>query len=382
MIIDRLPKSEIDDYTDLIRAVCSMSNLFSESDKPYIDYRIAENLFCRCFRAENLSRSDCSVDARIGRIGVGIKTFLDNTNSQKIAEFNRDSFKYRDLDDEDAARIISMLRNERLEFTKRTYGVDETIYHCLVRGSGLVNIIENPMDLISTEKISDFYGKNNVIYFTDGKCQYSFNKSKSTLYKKFDCESPLLKIKTEIFSDPFEMIRGLPKKEFEFTTLKRERESVILPLYSLRKKGRYVPEKSGLNQWNASGRRRSCDEVYIPVPQRIHKSHPNFFPPRYTEFILRLPDGTSVLSAKICQENGKALMTNPNSALGDWILRKVLGVPEGMLVTYDLLENLGINATVVYKNSNLDYSIDFTYVDIYSDHADISIPLRAGNIEI
>ncbi|WP_323807506.1 hypothetical protein [Moraxella catarrhalis] len=28
-----------------------------------------------------------------------------------------------------------------------------------------------------------------------------------------------------------------------------------------------------------------------------------------------------MLNAKVCQENSKALMTNPNSALADWLLR-------------------------------------------------------------
>lgn len=375
MIFEKFSEDEVEEYSDMIRAVCSLSNLFSNSDKPYLDYRLAENIYCRCFNATNLSRSDCSIDARVGNVGVGIKTFLDNTNSQKIAEFNRDREKYKDLEDGEVVRAISALRNERLDFTKRTYGADRTIYHCLVRGTGSVNIIENPMSRIDIDNIAEIKTKKNVISFTDGLCEYSFNQSKSTLYKRFDQTYPLLAIDVEIFDDPFEMIKNMFSVGYQATKKAPERDSIVLPLYSIRHEKRYVPEKSGLNQWNASGRRRSHDEVYIPIPRRIHNMHPEFFPERYIEFKLRLPDNVTVLSAKVCQDSGKALMTNPNSALGDWILRNVLKVPEGVLVTYDLLEQLGINAVVLYKNDFLDYSIDFTYTEIYDEGIDLSVLL-------
>jgi hypothetical protein len=37
--------------------------LFSESSTPYLYYRSAENVYCRAFVADNLARSDVSVDA-------------------------------------------------------------------------------------------------------------------------------------------------------------------------------------------------------------------------------------------------------------------------------------------------------------------------------
>jgi len=362
MIIDKRPRSEIDEYRELIKAVCSLSNLFAKSEKPYMDYRLAENLFCRCFNAENLSRSDCSVDARIEKIGIGIKTFVDNSTLQKVAEFNRDSESYRNLSSIDAVKTISALRNKRLEFTRRTYNVDDMFYHCLVRGNGHVKIVENHMDFVVVDDISKVESKGNIITFTDKLCDYSFNKSKSTLYKRFDCDSPLMNFDVQIHSDPFEIVRGLFDEWQIIETPVTRREYVVLPLYSLKRGVKFVSEKSGLNQWNGEGRKRSSNEVYIPVPARIRNKHPHFFPERSIEFELRLPDGVTVLSAKICQDSGKALMTNPNSALGDWILRKVLEVPADEIVKYSMLENLGINAVVIYKNSPLDYSIDFTYV--------------------
>ena len=41
----------------------------------------------------------------------------------------------------------------------------------------------------------------------------------------------------------------------------------------------------------------------------------------------QIPTG-EIFSAKLCQENSKALMTNPNKALSDWLLRKVLQLKE------------------------------------------------------
>lgn len=369
MITEKQPKEKKEEYRQYIRAVCALSNMFSESNKPYIDYRIAENLFCRCFGAENLSRSDCSIDARLDAVGIGIKTFLDNGSSysyQKIAEFNKDSSRFRHLNNEEMAEAVSQLRNERIDFTKRAYGVSDTIYHCLVRGELEVRVIECPLDSIILNKIKIESGRRGEnIHFTDGLCDYHFNKSKSTLYRRFNTDEPCFDVSVSILEDPYEILLKILEGNTQ-ALAKPETPYVVLPLYSVKKKERYVPEHSGLNQWNAAGRRRNLDEVYIPVPTYIHKQNPDFFPGRDTSFDLRLPDGKTILSAKICQDGGKALMTNPNSDLGDWILRKVLNVPEGVAVTYERLEIMGINCVKIYRNGTLDYSIDFGYIDIFA----------------
>ena len=51
-------------------------------------------------------------------------------------------------------------------------------------------------------------------------------------------------------------------------------------------------------------------------------------------------------------------MSNPNSALGEWLLRKVLSLKEGELLTYKKLEDLGIDTVEIIKSNN-SYSIDF-----------------------
>ncbi len=105
---------------------------------------------------------------------------------------------------------------------------------------------------------------------------------------------------------------------------------------------------SGLNHWNAKGRKRSEDECYIPFPAVVRNRYPNFFPSKGIEFKLRLPNG-EILSVKICQEGGKALMSNPNEALGKWILRDVLRIKPGETVTIEDLDRLDIDSVRIDK---------------------------------
>ena len=77
-------------YLKLLSAVSKLSGLFSESSIPFINYRVAENIFCRSFNADNLSRSDTAFDANYKSIGVGLKTFTcpSGNSTEKVAEFN------------------------------------------------------------------------------------------------------------------------------------------------------------------------------------------------------------------------------------------------------------------------------------------------------
>lgn len=89
---------------------------------------------------------------------------------------------------------------------------------------------------------------------------------------------------------------------------------------------------------------------------------PGFFPRRDQPFDLELPNGETII-AKVCQDQGKAIMSNPNKDLGKWLLRDVLHLSEGELVTMDMLDNLGINAVMFTKKDKGKYSIDFTRLD-------------------
>ena len=71
----KIDREKNGDYLKLLSAVSKLSGLFSESIIPYINYRVVENVFCKSFDAENLSRSDTAFDANYESIGVGLKTF-------------------------------------------------------------------------------------------------------------------------------------------------------------------------------------------------------------------------------------------------------------------------------------------------------------------
>lgn len=73
------------------------------------------------------------------------------------------------------------------------------------------------------------------------------------------------------------------------------------------------------------------------------------------------------LSAKLCQDNAKALMTNPNSALANWLLRKILRLKEGEIATLEKLENLGFDSVIVEKESEGVYRIDIMPLDSYQN---------------
>ncbi|RKM46975.1 NgoFVII family restriction endonuclease, partial [Moraxella catarrhalis] len=159
----------------------------------------------------------------------------------------------------------------------------------------------------------------------------------------------------EIISEPYDLLLKLKEILSIQSTKMDKKEFVILPLYST--KNGLVPERSGLNQWNANGRRRSLDEVYIPIPIQIHQNFPEFFPSRDEPFDLITPDG-QILNAKVCQENSKALMTNPNSALADWLLRQLLNLKKGELATSERLQLIDCDGVIITKITDNQYKID------------------------
>ncbi|MBQ7855624.1 MAG: NgoFVII family restriction endonuclease [Alistipes sp.] len=346
--------------------MASISRLFSESSIPYLDYRLTENLFCKYYNAQNDARSCTAYDARLSNLGIGIKTFgiKAGHSVEKIAEFNKLKPKLDGLRGVDLARKISLFRNERMEFSNNTYDVFETQYHIVGRQEGCLKIFNTPYDMVHIDNICDIEDKEASISFNDGINEYSFNKSKSVLLRRFDLPTNNIEIPVNILGEPLELLAQLLHDNYQYDTLSNTKiilapsetkgvDYVILPLYSKRGGVPTVQEKSGLNQWNAGGRRRDDNEVYIPIPKSIHKLYPNFFPNRDCPFELILPNGES-LSAKVCQEGGKALMSNPNSALGEWILRKVLRKPIGALVTIDDLNTYGIDSvkiTDTHKNN-------------------------------
>lgn len=358
-------------YVQLLQAVSQLSGLFSQSAVPYINYRVAENIFCRAFNANNLSRSDTAFDASLNKLGIGIKTFIISGSGsvEKVAEFNQLSTELALYSGRELALKLAGYRNERIELAKRTYGIDDSQYHVIGRSDGRLILFEDEYGSIDIENIQAIKTTKAGLSFDDGRNHYVFNNSKSTLFKRFEVPGDAFLVDVEILSDPFEILLQLFKKEGDLsrdTMLTKGVDYVILPLYSVRGKTRQVQEKSGLNQWNAGGRARDFGEVYIPIPMQIHHLHPEFFPGRDVEFELTVPTGET-LKAKVCQDNSKALMTNPNRDLSQWLLRKVLKLKEGELATIEKLDKLGFDSVYVQKTGTRSYKIDIARTGSYEE---------------
>ena len=375
--------SQRENYERMMGIIGSLSNLFSESEKPYLPSRVTENLFCKLLFAENLSRGDVTADAKKNNIGIGIKTWI-GTESQKIAEFNKDRHSYADLPVESKIKKIAQLRNDRIAFTMAAQGLTSMVYHCSIRDSGKISLYECPLVPIDIDNISHIVtNSSGGINFTDGINKYKFYDSKSTLYKTFDDLVRVATIDVEIVEDPYtllydlftfkkssleEEMRGF--SNFSFSDDETILKEYCLPLYSTRGGQKYVPAKNNLNIRFANGRARNIYELGIPVPAPFAKQYPEFFTLNgsFVPFDLHLPDG-SVLSAKRCQENGKSLMSNPNSALGEWLIDKVLKIDPEEPITYAMLEKYGIDSvyvTAVVNNvGEFYYKINFGTIGSY-----------------
>jgi len=372
MFFDIQPEFSKKSYERFLKIAGSLSNLFSDSAVPYLYYRVAEKIFCKAFNAEDLSRSDVSADAKKESLGIGLKTFLagNGRSFQKVAEFNNARHIYKDLEPKGMIAKIAELRNARLDFTAKAHGLNKSIYHCIMRDKGRFLIFEEPMDSIDIPRIRINRKSKGSIIFSDGKNDYSFLPSKSTLTKRFVAEPIAFDFGVEILKNPFEELEKLfSARGLLFETVKRIKASIFLPLYG---RNRIVFEKSGLNQWNAGGRSRDANEVYIPIPAEVHRSYPDFFPGRETSFSLKLPNGR-IMKSKVCQAGGKALMSYSNKKLGKWILRNVLGLKEGELLTYQKLQAVGVDSVRIDKISNSQFEINFASLGKYESFKEANL---------
>lgn len=356
----------VERYLKDLRLVGSLSGLFSDSEVPLLHYRATENLYCTDLSAENLARADVSADAKIKTKGIGIKTFIEKAELQKVAEFNNQQRLYKDLDKLEMIKQIATLRNNRMQFTMNAYGLTDLIYHCIVRNKTGFYLFEEKMNFIDVDKIK-IKPADTHIFFTDGNAEYKFDISKSTLYKRFVTKEYFANVAVDILTDPLEALRqikfGTAEPAIQFY------ETIVVPLYTYKGKDKIVYEKSGLNQWNAGGRARDFDEVYIPFNSVLRDRYENFFPLRDKPFTVELPNGET-RSMKICQDNGKALMTNPNKDLGKWLLRDVLKLEPGTVVTYDMLLSIGIDAVSFTKRPDGTYKLDFKAVGEFENFID------------
>lgn len=404
MFLKTQTNQNIENYTSALKAIGAFSNLFSSSDKPFIQYRVAENAFCKAFGANNLARADVAYDAVINGCGVGIKTFVLTGSSkiEKVAEFNSRSSELRMLKGLDLALKLADFRNERIAFADRLYNTQSRVYHIIGRDKFLIKVFETSYDLIDKMSIEILEETKSSLKFKDALNEYNFNFSKSVLMKRFVIPENCIEIPVEIVEDPINVLLNLTLNAGNKVDFAKEKlqnaigllteeelisfvDYIILPLYSpeAKKKSKepIVPEKSQLNQWNAGGRKRDPGEVYIGIPSKIRNNAPDFFPEKDVVFNLKIPNG-NILSAKVCQDGSKALMTNPNKALADWMLRDVLMLQENELLTYDKLKKIGYDSVKITKSTNDDYFIDFTKLDEYESFVEKIAEAQDGQFKL
>ncbi|MCK5588901.1 MAG: NgoFVII family restriction endonuclease [Candidatus Pacebacteria bacterium] len=366
MFFKKQTENERIKYEKFLKITGALSGLFSDSEVPYLNYRVAERIFCTAFSAQDLSRADVSADAKKDGVGIGLKTFLagNHKSLQKVAEFNSANSLYNKLTPRRLVKKISELRNNRIDFTEKVYALNTSIYHCVVREAGKFKIFEEPMERVDINNISNIEVKKNIITFNDGKNDYSFSQTKSTLLKRFITPDIVFEFDIQILEDPFaELSKFIESGKFMIQDDVSAIDTIFLPLYGRNKK---VFSKSGLNQWNASGRMRNPNEVYINIPAKVRFLFPDFFPSRDIVFNLKFPDG-EIIEASVCQDGGKALMTNPNRKLGKLILRDGLKLKHGEIVTYEKLQFLGVDSVRIDKINNFDFEINFAKNNSYED---------------
>lgn len=358
-------------YLKLLSAVSKISGLFSENSVPYINYRVAENIFCRSFDAYNLSRSDTAFDASFNTVGIGLKTFISKSDSstEKVAEFNSLSRDLKNYKGKELALKLGEFRNDRIDLANRVYDIKSSLYHIVARRENKLLLFETDYNQIDVANIRAVKENKASLQFEDGHNSYSFNYSKNTLFRKFIIPKNAFQLPIEIIDDPYSLLLDLfSKNNFKSATdsLIRGENYIILPLYGIKNKEKFVFEKSGLNQWNGGGRKRDIGEIYIPIPKDIHKEFPEFFPERDVHFNLQIPTG-EIFETKVCQDNSKALMTNPNKALSDWLLRKVLQLKEGELATIEKLNTLGFDSVIITKDKEANFKIDIMKTNSYNE---------------
>jgi hypothetical protein len=399
-------KSNLDfkNYQKLLKAVGSMSGLYSSNEIPLFHPRFIEKLFVLTAQAEDLARDDMSFDARIdNNIGVGIKTFgspgLNNDKTEKVAEFTKyaSAGEFDKLNVEQLAYKSAELRNIRIQSDITEYGIDisKSFYHCLVRSKGVAMIHEEPYELIDISSIKPTNSRGKEIsnfddklsghsYFSDGKAKYVFNRSKNVLLKRFElkkfCNSPIINI--EIYEDIFSRILEMVNSDVkELITEKKDKENyVILPLYSTKGEKNYddpdlVQQSAAINQWRAGGRVRKFGESYIPLPAKVHELKPGFFPGKGHPFKLKLPNG-KVVDGKACSgnpEKPKHIMSYRNADLLEWLFELIDGnmdiarkrLENSNPYTFKDLLRVERDSVKITKNENGEYYLQTMPIDSY-----------------
>ncbi len=127
---------------------------------------------------------------------------------------------------------------------------------------------------------------------------------------------------------------------------------------------------------------RPKSEIYIPIPNsaQFHAEHPDFFAPNAGKmnaknkpildkerrrFTLVFEPSGDAIESYITQDSGKAIEScEKQSYLGEWILRKVFQLGEYEPLTYERLEEIGINGIRLSRfRDDTSVHLQFIWID-------------------
>lgn len=118
-----------------------------------------------------------------------------------------------------------------------------------------------------------------------------------------------------------------------------------------------IHRKSGLNWGQREG--RNPNQAYIPVPAKIHRKYPDFFPDKGKKFRLATDDG-KLFTASIAQQGGKAIeIPEDNSSLGIYF-RKRIGKKLGEFVEKEDLDQYGRTNVDIMRLNEQTFIMDFS----------------------
>ncbi|MDO4912775.1 MAG: NgoFVII family restriction endonuclease [Lactobacillus sp.] len=399
-IWDRYKETQRDEYEKYISMIASLSELFNqkstEDKAPYLDSKFQETIYAKCFESQEVDINNTPHDIMSifddVHIGIGLKTWKSSRPSfQKVMQikgFMEEIEDAKKLGDEELIEHIAKIKNERLlsDYNRLGLSKDKNIYHYITRDSGKLRYYETSYPLIDMNTLEKIEKTNKRITFRDKNKTYKYTFSDSQIYMRFGpdesqtsllCESDI-----NLLDDPFSFLKQAfaLKKNQETYDNTESVDYLYLPLYSYSKKE--VLPRSGINAWNGkpktkgSRKPRPSGEAYIPIPKDVWKKKPrwvdknidmsNYYQYKDStgkssyEFTLHLPNGEQ-LPAMFAQSDFKSLQTNPQSALGTWLLN-ALGIfepqrteydkPAKKIVTMDRLKNYGVDSVKLWHKTN------------------------------
>lgn len=386
---DRYDNEQREEYIRFIKMYASLSKLFnqkaSQTGAPYLDSKFQENIYARSFDSKGVDIDNTPHDIKsiFGNesVGIGIKTWLNSSPSyQKVMQvkaYENEIKKYRNEETlEELAYKISVIKNRRLKADYARLGLKENgnIYHYITRDSGKILIQETSYPLVDINSLEPVKFNKKSFLFKDKYKSYKYTFGDSQIWMKFGESKDRTIIgeeKINILEDPYEFLSNAFDKLKDnngIFTFEKGVDNVddvtYLPLYSYKYKE--VKEKSGLNAFNAApknaGGGRPNAEVYIPIPRDYWKKHPDWFDKDFDflnykknssfSFSLHLPDG-NVYNSIITQSNYKSLQTDPQNALGKWLLYDVLGIKDDgtEIVNMETLEKAGYDSVKLWHKN-------------------------------